>query len=211
MMETLTNMGIALITSFMLVYMLMVILYGSFLEPLIVMFSVPLAIIGAIVGLALMHRIEPNGGQSLNIISMIGIVMLFGLVSKNGILLVDYSNTLCRRGMRVRDAVAASRRDALPPDSHDDVRDDLRHASAVARICGRRRMAASDGHGHHRRPRSSLILTLFLVPMIYNTWIGWCGTRQADHRAIEAEMSQPVAPAPRKKRQKSGDAFARPV
>ena len=54
MEETFTNMGIALITSFMLVYMLMVILYGSFLEPLIVMFSVPLAIIGALIFLALM-------------------------------------------------------------------------------------------------------------------------------------------------------------
>ncbi|MBV8116558.1 MAG: efflux RND transporter permease subunit, partial [Candidatus Eremiobacteraeota bacterium] len=77
MIETLANMGIALFTSFMLVYMLMVILYGSFVEPLIVMFSVPLAIIGALAGLALMHKIEPNAGQSLNIISMIGIVMLF--------------------------------------------------------------------------------------------------------------------------------------
>ena len=105
MNETMANMGVALLTSFMLIYMLMVILYGSFLEPLIVMLCVPLAIIGALVALSLMHRIEPTGGQSLNIISMIGIIMLFGLVAKNGILLVDYSNTLCRRGLRVRDAV----------------------------------------------------------------------------------------------------------
>ena len=134
MNETMANMGIALLTSFMLVYMLMVILYGSFLEPLIVMFCVPLAIIGALVALSFMHLVEPNAGQSLNIISMIGIVMLFGLVAKNGILLVDYSNTLCRRGMRVREAVLQAAGDAVPADSHDDVRDDLRHAAARARI-----------------------------------------------------------------------------
>ena len=113
MMETMANMGIALLTSFMLVYMLMVILYGSFLEPLIVMFSRPAGDRSARSPRSRsMHRIEPNAGQSLNLISMIGIVMLFGLVAKNGILLVDYSNTLCRRGMRVRDSVlqAASTR-----------------------------------------------------------------------------------------------------
>ncbi len=194
MMETLTNMGIALITSFMLVYMLMVILYGSFVEPLIVMFSVPLAIIGAIVGLALMHRIEPNGGQSLNIISMIGIVMLFGLVSKNGILLVDYSNTLCRRGMRVRDAVLQAAGTRFRPIL----------MTTCAMIFGMLPLSLGFAEGGEWRQAmgtviigglaSSLILTLFLVPMIYNTWLGWW-ERVKDHRAIEAEMSQPVAPA----------------
>ena len=194
MMETLTNMGIALITSFMLVYMLMVILYGSFLEPLIVMFSVPLAIVGAIVGLAVMHKIEPNGGQSLNIISMIGIVMLFGLVSKNGILLVDYSNTLCRRGMRVRDAVVQAAGTRFRPIL----------MTTCAMIFGMLPLSLGFAEGGEWRQAmgtviigglgSSLILTLFLVPIIYNTWIGWT-ERRADHRAIEAEMSQPAAPA----------------
>jgi len=52
-----------------------------------------------------MGRVQPEQGQSLNIISMLGVIMLFGLVAKNGILLVDYSNTLVKRGMRVHDAV----------------------------------------------------------------------------------------------------------
>jgi HAE1 family hydrophobic/amphiphilic exporter-1 len=197
MMETLTNMGIALITSFMLVYMLMVILYGSFVEPLIVMFSVPLAIIGALVGLAFMHLVEPQAGQSLNIISMIGIVMLFGLVSKNGILLVDYSNRLCRRGMRVRDAVVQAAATRFRPIL----------MTTCAMIFGMLPLSLGFAEGGEWRQAmgtviigglaSSLILTLFLVPMIYNTWIGWA-ERRADHRAIEAEMSpQPkTAPAP---------------
>jgi multidrug efflux pump subunit AcrB len=69
--QTFTSMGLALITSFTLVYVLMVVLYGSFVEPFIVMFSVPVAIVGALGGLALRH-------QSLNLFSLIAIVMLFG-------------------------------------------------------------------------------------------------------------------------------------
>jgi multidrug efflux pump subunit AcrB len=187
MNETMANMAVALLTSFMLVYMLMVILYGSFLEPLIVMFSVPLAIIGALVALSLMHRIEPNAGQSLNLMSMIGIVMLFGLVAKNGILLVDYSNTLCKRGMRVRDAVLQAAATRFRPIL----------MTTCAMIFGMLPLALGFAEGGEWRQAmgtviigglaSSLILTLFLVPMIYNTWIGWLEHR-ADRLAVEAEM-----------------------
>jgi HAE1 family hydrophobic/amphiphilic exporter-1 len=193
MQETMANMGLALMLSFMLVYMLMVILYGSFLEPLIVMFSVPLAIIGAMSILAFMHRIEPNAGQSLNLFSMIGIIMLFGLVSKNGILLVDYSNTLCRRGMRVREAVLQAAATRFRPIL----------MTTCAMIFGMLPLALGFAEGGEWRQAmgtviigglaSSLILTLFLVPMIYNTWIGFI-ERRADRRALAAEMSHPVAP-----------------
>ncbi len=195
MNETMANMGIALLTSFMLVYMLMVILYGSFLEPLIVMFCVPLAAIGALVALSFMHRVEPNAGQSLNIISMIGIIMLFGLVAKNGILLVDYSNTLCRRGMRVRDAVLQAAGTRFRPIL----------MTTCAMIFGMLPLSLGFAEGGEWRQAmgtviigglmSSLILTLFLVPMVYETWIGWL-ERRADQRAIAAEMSQPAQTAP---------------
>jgi len=188
MNETMANMGIALLTSFMLVYMLMVILYGSFLEPLIVMLCVPLAIIGALVALSLMHRIEPNAGQSLNLISMIGIVMLFGLVAKNGILLVDYSNTLCRRGMRVHDAVLQAAGTRFRPIL----------MTTCAMIFGMLPLSLGFAEGGEWRQAmgtviiggllSSLILTLFLVPMVYETWMGFF-ERHADQRAIAAEMS----------------------
>jgi multidrug efflux pump subunit AcrB len=191
MNETMANMGIALLTSFMLVYMLMVILYGSFLEPLIVMFCVPLAIIGALVALSVMHLIEPNAGQSLNLISMIGIVMLFGLVAKNGILLVDYSNTLCRRGMRVRDAVLQAAATRFRPIL----------MTTCAMIFGMLPLALGFAEGGEWRQAmgtviiggllSSLILTLFLVPMVYESWMGWF-ERRADQRAIAAEMSRPA-------------------
>ena len=190
MEETFANMGVALITSFMLVYILMVILYGSFLEPLIVMFSVPLAIIGALILLALMGRLQPEQGQSLNIISMLGVIMLFGLVAKNGILLVDYSNTLVKRGMRVHDAVLQASATRFRPII----------MTTAAMIFGMLPLALGYAEGGEWRQAmgtviiggllSSLILTLFLVPMIYETWIGYF-ERRADRRAIEAEMSQP--------------------
>lgn len=191
MNETMANMGVALLTSFMLVYMLMVILYGSFLEPLIVMLCVPLAVIGALVSLSFMHRVEPNAGQSLNIISMIGIIMLFGLVAKNGILLVDYSNTLCRRGMRVRDAVLQAASTRFRPIV----------MTTCAMIFGMLPLSLGFAEGGEWRQAmgtviiggllSSLILTLFLVPMVYETWIGFL-ERRADQRAIAAEMTRPA-------------------
>jgi multidrug efflux pump subunit AcrB len=191
MNETMANMGVALLTSFMLIYMLMVILYGSFLEPLIVMLCVPLAIIGALVALSLMHRIEPTGGQSLNIISMIGIIMLFGLVAKNGILLVDYSNTLCRRGLRVRDAVLQASSTRFRPIV----------MTTCAMIFGMLPLSLGFAEGGEWRQAvgtviiggllSSLILTLFLVPMVYETWIGFF-ERRADRRAVAAELTHPA-------------------
>ncbi len=193
--ETMVNLGIALLTSFMLVYMLMVILYGSFLEPLIVMFSVPLAIIGALIFLAIMGRIQPEQGQSLNIISLLGIIMLFGLVSKNGILLVDYSNTLVKRGMRVKEAVLQAAATRFRPII----------MTTAAMIFGMLPLALGYAEGGEWRQAmgtviiggliSSLILTLVLVPMIYNTWMGYFEHR-ADERAVREELKpRPQVPA----------------
>ncbi len=193
MIQTFTNMGLALLTSFMLVYMLMVILYGSFLEPLIVMFSVPMAIVGALFGLAIAHVFDKEGSQSLNIISMIGVIMLMGLVSKNGILLVDYSNTLHKRGLRVRDATLQASGTRFRPIL----------MTTFAMVFGMLPLALGFAEGSEWRQAigtviiggllSSLILTLFLVPMIYNTWMGYF-ERDADHRAVETEL-QPAGVA----------------
>ncbi len=194
MMETVANMGIALLVSFMLVYMLMVILYGSFVEPLIVMFSVPVAIVGALIGLGIAQLLNHEGAQSLNLISMIGIIMLFGLVAKNGILLVDYSNTLCKRGMRVKEAVLEAAATRFRPIV----------MTTSAMVFGMLPLALGFAEGAEWRQSmgtviiggllSSLILTLFLVPMIYNTWLGFA-QRVADRKAVQAELSPVVANA----------------
>ena len=187
MAETFTNMGLAMLLSAGLVYMLMVILYGSLLEPFIVMFSVPLAVIGAMTFLGLLGKLPGGNAQSLNIVSMLGVIMLFGLVAKNGILLVDYSNTLCKRGMRVRDAVLQACATRFRPII----------MTTVAMIFGMLPLSLGYDAGSEWRQAigtvviggllSSLVLTLFLVPMIYNTWMGAL-ERRADRKAVKEEL-----------------------
>jgi HAE1 family hydrophobic/amphiphilic exporter-1 len=82
----------ALVISVLLIYMLLVALYESWLHPLAIMFSLPVAMVGAFGALLLT-------GNTFNLFSMIGIIMLMGLVAKNAILLVDYTNTLRARGV----------------------------------------------------------------------------------------------------------------
>jgi hydrophobic/amphiphilic exporter-1 (mainly G- bacteria), HAE1 family len=88
----------ALALSIVLMYMLMAALYESFIYPFAVIFCLPVALVGAFLGLIVVH-------DTINIFSMIGMIMLMGLVAKNAILLVDYTNTLRRRGMSRREAL----------------------------------------------------------------------------------------------------------
>jgi len=90
--QTFTSLIQALALSILLMYMLMVALYESLLFPFVVMLSLPLAVVGALGGLWLT-------GNTLNMMSMIGMIMLTGLVGKNAVLLVDYTNTLRKRGI----------------------------------------------------------------------------------------------------------------
>lgn len=108
MAESFSSLGLALCASLALVYMILVVLYESFLTPFIRMMALPCAIIGAFGLLALT-------GQTLNLMSIIGLIMLEGLASKNGTLLIDYTNTLMKRGMNLRDALIESGATRLRP------------------------------------------------------------------------------------------------
>jgi HAE1 family hydrophobic/amphiphilic exporter-1 len=175
--EMVTSMSIAIVTSAMLVYILMVVLYSSFLTPFVVMFSIPVAIVGALFALALTR-------QTLNLFSLIAMIMLFGLVAKNGILLVDYANTMRRRGMRVVEAMRAAAGIRLRPIV----------MTTMAMVFGMLPLSLGLAEGAEFRRSmgtvliggllSSLILTLFLVPVVY-TWI----VGAIDRRAREREMA----------------------
>ena len=108
MNEAGTSLILALGASIALIYMILVVLYESFLTPAIRMVALPFALMGALIALAVTR-------QSLNIMSGIGIVMLEGLSSKNGTLLIDYTNTLMKRGMNLRDALIESGMTRLRP------------------------------------------------------------------------------------------------
>lgn len=92
------SMMIALLASIIFMYLIMVALYDSYIYPLVVMFSLPLSIIGALLALALT-------GKSLSLFSIMGIIMLMGLVAKNAILVVDFANKLQDEGVKAIDAI----------------------------------------------------------------------------------------------------------
>jgi HAE1 family hydrophobic/amphiphilic exporter-1 len=162
--ETVAGMGASLLLSFILVYLLMVALYDSYRLPFIIMFAVPVATVGALTALALTH-------QALNLFSLIGTVLLVGLASKNGILLVDFANTMVARGMDRVSAMTESARERFRPIV----------MTTCAMIAGMTPIAlALDPGGAQRQALgvvviggllSSLVLTLVLIPVMF-MWIG---------------------------------------
>ena len=101
-------LGQALILSVVLEYMLLVALYESWFYPIVLILGVPMGIVGSLLGLFVTHN-------TLNIFSVIGLIMAVGLVAKTGILLVDFTNTLRRRGMGRTEALAEAARVRLRP------------------------------------------------------------------------------------------------
>lgn len=158
--DTVFEMSISLLLSILLVYLLMVALYNGYVTPFIVMFTVPVAVVGALGALALTR-------QTLNLFSLIGSIMLVGLVAKNGILLVDFANQLRDRGLTKLDAIVES--------AHHRFRPIV--MTTVAMIAGMLPLAlALDPGSQAERPlgivvigglSSSLVLTLLLIPIMY--------------------------------------------
>lgn len=150
----------ALGLSVVLMYMLMVALYESLITPFVIMFSLPMALIGALVALALT-------GNTLNVFSMIGMIMLMGLVAKNAILLVDFTNTLRRRGVARAEAIRQAGQTRLRPIL----------MTTATMVLGMTPLALKIGQGSELRSSmgvvliggliSSLLLTLLLVPVMY--------------------------------------------
>ncbi|MBQ5948754.1 efflux RND transporter permease subunit [Massilia sp. ST3] len=106
--EVFTEMGIALISGIGLMYLILVMQFGSFTAPMGVMLSLPLSLIGVVLALLLTKN-------TLNLMSLIGVIMLMGLVAKNAILLLDAARALEREGMDREDALMAAGRKRLRP------------------------------------------------------------------------------------------------
>ncbi len=97
--EALMTLGIAFGISILLVYLVLVALYDSYFYPFAVLFSIPLALIGAFIALAI-------AGHALSIFSIMGLIMMTGLVGKNAILIVDFANHLRKEGHDLRASIA---------------------------------------------------------------------------------------------------------
>jgi HAE1 family hydrophobic/amphiphilic exporter-1 len=108
MEEAFANLGFALIASILFVYLIMVALYDSYVYPFVVLFSIPVAIVGALLALALSM-------QPMSIFSILGMIMLIGLVAKNAILIVDFTNQLKATGMSTVHALVLAGKTRLRP------------------------------------------------------------------------------------------------
>jgi len=158
--EAFGSMGMALIASIIFVYLIMVALYNSYIYPFVVLFSIPVAMVGALLALALTM-------QTLNIFSILGIIMLIGLVAKNAILLVDYTNHLKEKGMNTIEALVESGRTRLRPIL----------MTTIAMVIGMLPLALASGAGAEWKNgmalaligglTSSMLLTLVVVPVMY--------------------------------------------
>ncbi|MGV4412761.1 efflux RND transporter permease subunit [Chryseobacterium sp. T1] len=176
------TLGIALLAAIVLVYLVMVSLYDSFVYPFVVLFSIPLALIGVMVILALT-------GNSLNIFTMLGMIMLIGLVAKNAILIVDFAN--------MRKEAGANTHDALIQANHARLRPIL--MTTIAMIFGMIPIAIASGAGAEMNQglawviigglTSSLFLTLIIVPVVYSIFDSILGRLKKGKKVdYDAEM-----------------------
>ncbi len=157
------TLGIAILLSVILVYFIMVALYNSFVHPFVVLFSIPLAVIGALLALALTNN-------TLNIFTMLGMIMLIGLVAKNAIILVDFTNQLKAEGKSTREALILA--------NHARLRPIL--MTTIAMVFGMLPIAMASGSGSESKNGlawviiggliSSLFLTLIVVPVVYQVF-----------------------------------------
>lgn len=160
MEEDFRYLGEALLLAILMVYLILAAQFESFLDPLAIMLSLPLSIVGMAGMLALT-------GDTINIMSLIGLIMLMGLVTKNAILLIDFAKTLRGRGTARREAVIEAGRIRLRPIM----------MTTLAMIFGMMPLALGIGAGGEMRAPmaraiiggliTSTLLTLIVVPVMY--------------------------------------------
>lgn len=159
--ESSSNVMFAFLLALLLIFLILAAQFESFVDPLIIMITVPLALSGALLSLWYFN-------QTLNIFSQIGIIMLIGLVTKNGILIVEFANQLQEQGKSKWDAIQEAAAQRLRPIL----------MTSIATALGAMPIALSLGAGSSSRTAMgivivggilfSLILTLYVIPAIYS-------------------------------------------
>ncbi len=174
--ESSSNIGFAFTLALLLIYLILAAQFESFLDPFTIMFTVPLALAGALLSLWIF-------GQTLNIFSEIGMIMLIGLVTKNGILIVEFANQKREQGMAKHEAVIEAANQRLRPIL----------MTSLATSLGALPIAMNLGASASSRvPLGivvvggilfSLILTLFVIPAMYSFI-------SSKHKAHKTEISE---------------------
>jgi HAE1 family hydrophobic/amphiphilic exporter-1 len=178
----------ALLVAIMLMYFVLVVQFGSFLDPLSILVSLPLSLIGVMLALLVT-------GSTLNLMSLIGVILLMGIVAKNAILLIDFAKWSEEAGMERREALIQAGRVRLRPIL----------MTTFALIAGMVPVALGAGEGaDFRAPLgiaviggviTSTLLTLLVIPTVYEIladWRDWVASRVAGSRQ-HAAGSRPLA------------------
>ncbi len=190
--EAFSDIGVLLALIIILVYIVMATQFESLIYPLIIMFTIPFALSGVFFALWI-------SSTPLSIIALIGAIMLVGIVTKNGIVLVDYMNLLVERGMNVADAVIAGGKSRLRPVL----------MTSLTTILGMVPMAMGIGEGSEIwQPMGisvvggllfSTFLTLFIVPALYAMLQGRKERKAARKARLQAEEEAFIREQMRKK------------
>jgi len=157
--NTLFAFGLALL----LVYLILSAQFESFKDPIIIILTVPMAVAGAFLSLWLC-------GQSWNIFSQIGTIMLIGLVTKNGILIVEFANQLKEKGATVHDAIREAAVSRLRPILMTSMAIAIGALPIAMALGAAAKSRMSMGTVIIGGTMFSLILTLFVIPAIYSAW-----------------------------------------
>ena len=180
--ETGGSIVIVFALTILLVYLVLAAQFESFVHPLTIITTVPLAVGGGIVGLAV-------AGATLNLYSQIGVVMLVGLAAKNGILIVEFANQLRDEGLKIGEAIerAASRR----------LRPIL--MTSIATVVGAVPLALASGAGAAARGAIGVVIvfgvslatliTLVLIPILYVRLARFTGSPEAIGRQLESQLA----------------------
>ncbi|WP_017429954.1 efflux RND transporter permease subunit [Vreelandella jeotgali] len=177
----------------LVVFLVLAAQFESFIHPLVIMLSVPLAIVGALLALY-------ATGQTLNIYSQVGLVMLVGLATKNGILIVEFINQLRDQGADFRDALVEASVTRLRPIL----------MTAVTTVAGAVPLVLSSGPGANSRlvigtviiagVSAATLFTLFVVPVAYDLLARRSGSPGAVRQRLDAELAD-QAPEPDSRRE----------
>jgi HAE1 family hydrophobic/amphiphilic exporter-1 len=188
--EVFTRIFTALGAAVLLMYLILVIQFGSFLDPLAILISLPLSLIGVVLALLVTR-------DTLNIMSLIGVILLMGIVAKNAILLIDFAKWSHERGTPLREALIEAGRIRLRPIM----------MTTIALIAGMIPVALGRGEGaDFRAPLgraviggviTSTLLTLLVIPTVYEILDGfrsWMGAKV--WRRVFKSHPESVHPAP---------------
>jgi multidrug efflux pump len=183
--ETGSSIYVVFALTILVVYLLLAAQFESFVHPAVIITTVPLAVAGGTIGLALL-------GQTINLYSQVGLVMLVGLAAKNGILIVEFANQLRDAGRDIGAAIREASRRRLRPIL----------MTSIATVAGAVPLMLATGAGAAARSTIgtvivwgvaiSTLITLFLIPLLYSRLARFTGSPLAVTRKLERELE----PAP---------------